>query len=350
MTTNKKKILFVIPDLRSGGAETSLLQICEQLHNDIDIDLYVIRNDGQYKTEFEKYTKTIISITKNKYKFILFNRFYKLFLNQKKINRTLSPEVANQYDMIISFLEGSATFITNLIQSKSKKIAWIHTSIIEHKKILDYTSYNKIICCSNFVKEELSTLNIDATVIYNLIDTKKINRLSKEEVKMNNNFNIVTVARFDSAKALDRLIKISNEIYDEGINHQLYIVGHGRLYKNLCKLVKDDHISILNDEKNVYKYMKRSDLFVLLSKYEGYGMVIDEALFLGRKVLVTNTNSAEAVGFGRYGAVCNNDDKSIKESLIYNIKNDKNIFKPEKKNIEIQNEKVITMIRELFDV
>ena len=41
--------------------------------------------------------------------------------------------------------------------------------------------------------------------------------------------------------------------------------------------------------------MKKADYIALLSYYEGYGMVIEEAKILNKKIIITNTAATEAV-------------------------------------------------------
>lgn len=348
----KPNILIIIPDLRQGGAESSLLHICKLMHSKVNIHILTIKKQGQLVNKFEKITKSINQLTSSPVKFVLYNRYYKKTINVQKINNTVQNLYKNlKFSKIIAFLEGSATYISNsLTFSNAAKIAWIHTSLKDHKKILNYENFSKVITCSNLVALELKSLGVEAQVIYNLIDITKIIKLSQEEVKNNpNEFKIVTVARFDKAKALPRLISASKICTQENYHHHLYIVGYGRMYKNLLKLTKNTNITIINNEKNVYKYMNFANLFVLTSMYEGYGMVIDEALLLKRPVLVTKTNSIEAIGHGKYGHICENSLEGIVKSLKTLI-NNPNKITLESKNIAAQNLKIEKQIGELFEV
>lgn len=348
----KTNILFVIADLRQGGAESALLKVCQTLQDTCNIHVLTIKKQGQLVEKFEKICSSVNQLTNSKINFVLLNRFYKKTLNEQKLNQKVKDLYKDiEFTKIVAFLEGAPTYITNALKLPSeKKIAWIHTSIVEHNKILDYQNYDNIICCSNKVAKELKTININADVIYNLIDTDKILKMATQRVEMDQNeFNIVTVARFDKAKALERLIDVSKNLSNKNIKHHLYIVGYGRLYKKLLKLATSDNISIICNEKNVYKYMNGANLFVLASLYEGYGMVVDEALLLNKLVLVTKTNSVEAVGNGKFGLVCENNSNGIEKQIEYIIKNFANI-KVTSKDILGQNQKIIQQIRELFEV
>lgn len=347
----KKNILFVIPDLRMGGAEKSLLEICKRFNNKINIHILTIKNSGQLKSEFINNCTDIKEITSKRSLFILYNRQYQKSLSNVKINKIYNKFYANyKFDYIISFLEGSATHIVSNINTSTPKLSWIHTSLKAHQKVEDYTKFTYNFCVSKKVKEELDSISIESSVIYNLIDTKEIKKQKNIKTKIDKSkYNIVTVARFDQAKALDRLIHVSNEIFFEGINHNLYILGSGRLYKKYKKISSSNHIHIINKPKYVYNYMNKANLFVLASKYEGYGMVVDEALHLKTNVLVTNTNSVESVDYGRYGQICENNKEDLKRTLISNINNEINL-KFDKKNVKKQNNYVINQLKAVFEI
>ena len=70
---------------------------------------------------------------------------------------------------------------------------------------------------------------------------------------------------------------------------------------NLSKFVK-----IVNFKKNPYTYLKKSDLFILTSKYEGLPNVLLEAMTLKKFIISTNcpTGPKEILQNGRYGSLC----------------------------------------------
>lgn len=82
-------------------------------------------------------------------------------------------------------------------------------------------------------------------------------------------------------------------------NVRLTIVGEGQYKKNLLiyskKLKVDDYIEwkpFLPSSK-VMQEMKNADIFLLLSKSEGYGIVVAEALAMGTPAIVTNGTALE---------------------------------------------------------
>ena len=75
---------------------------------------------------------------------------------------------------------------------------------------------------------------------------------------------------------------------------------------------------------------QESDLLVLSSNYEGFGMVIVEALSVGKTVVSTDCHSgpSEIIGDNEFGYLCKvNDPSDLAEKIDYASKNN---FNPEK--------------------
>ena len=102
---------------------------------------------------------------------------------------------------------------------------------------------------------------------------------------------------------------------------QLIIIGSGPEEEKLRKLVLDLSISqsvtFTGQVSNPYSILKRCDLFILASIWEGFGMVIVEALTLGVPVIASDINSGpqQILENGKYGKLFNPYD-SLELSLI----------------------------------
>ena len=69
--------------------------------------------------------------------------------------------------------------------------------------------------------------------------------------------------------------------------------------------------------------IKQADYFALLSKFEGYGMVIDEAKILNKKIIITDTAAKEAVkGYDQKLILQNTEDaiyEGLKQVILKNV-------------------------------
>jgi glycosyltransferase involved in cell wall biosynthesis len=90
---------------------------------------------------------------------------------------------------------------------------------------------------------------------------------------------------------------------------RLMIIGDGEEEDHLRTLVQklriNDRVRFEGFQQNPLKYMKRAALFALASKYEGFGLVLAEALACGTPVVATDCpyGPAEILENGEYGAL-----------------------------------------------
>ena len=129
----------------------------------------------------------------------------------------------------------------------------------------------------------------------------------------------LTVARLVKQKGIDRFIRVHKRLLDEGFFHEVYVIGDGEEKEKLLELVRkfkvENTFIFLGKKENPYPYMKSADYFTLLSCYEGYGMVIEEAKILNKPIIITNTAAVEAVRDYNKKLIVENDEESIYKAL-----------------------------------
>ena len=137
--------------------------------------------------------------------------------------------------------------------------------------------------------------------------------LSVEEESL----NIITACRLSIyTKGLDRIILALRRLIDNGYNVKWYIIGDGPDRKEFEEMIiknnLENYLFLLGQKDNPYPYIKRCDVYVMPSRYEGKPIAVTEAQILGLPVIVTNYSSAsEQVMNEVDGLVVNNDDHSI---------------------------------------
>ena len=91
---------------------------------------------------------------------------------------------------------------------------------------------------------------------------------------------------------------------------KLLIVGKGKDLKKLQQLARQlnvaDDINFCGFQSNHYNLMKLSDLFIHTATFEGFGMVMTEALALGTRVVAVDCPGGphEILDNGRLGKLC----------------------------------------------
>ena len=104
---------------------------------------------------------------------------------------------------------------------------------------------------------------------------------------------------------------------------KLIILGDGEDKEEVEELIKEldveEWVSMPGFVENPYSYMKRSDVFVLSSRWEGLPSVLIEAMALGVPVVSTDCPSGpgEILKDGRYGELVPvGDHKAMAEAIV----------------------------------
>ncbi|MFO0780554.1 MAG: glycosyltransferase family 4 protein [Candidatus Gracilibacteria bacterium] len=103
---------------------------------------------------------------------------------------------------------------------------------------------------------------------------------------------ILTVAALHPRKGLQYLIRGMKEVIENKNDVKLVIVGEGPEEEDLKKLIKklklENHIRLVGKQESIPKILKSSDLFVLPSVKEAFGLVLLEAMAAQLPIVATN--------------------------------------------------------------
>ena len=128
-----------------------------------------------------------------------------------------------------------------------------------------------------------------------------------------------------SKKALDRFIRVHKKLIDNGYKNKVFVLGEGPLREKLQTQVNQSDVNnsfiFLGAKTNPYPYIKKADYFCLFSYYEGYGMVLEEAKILNKRILITNTAAVECIENYKKAQVFENTENGIYEGLKQIIEN-----------------------------
>ena len=158
---------------------------------------------------------------------------------------------------------------------------------------------NKIIACSEGVKSSLvnhfKAASQKIEVIYSPVDVKRIIQMSAETVNhpwFHEKIPIlITSGRLIPEKNQADLVKAFALIRKER-SCRLVILGDGTLKDDLVSLARElevhDDVLFLGFQKNPFKYISKSTVFVFPSIMEGLGLSLIEAMIVGCPTVATD--------------------------------------------------------------
>lgn len=114
-----------------------------------------------------------------------------------------------------------------------------------------------------------------------------------KEILESSSRKIITIGRFSAEKGHHMLMTAFEKYYSENPDSYLIIIGgYGRLYEKTLeqaeRLHARSHIVIIKSMVNPMPVLKKCDVFILSSLYEGLGLVLLEADTLGIPVISTD--------------------------------------------------------------
>ena len=343
----KKKIFFLIPFLQKGGSEKVIINLANNFSSKgFECTIIVLNSKSDY---------TFLIKPKVKIKNLNTNRVFFSFFKLRKFLLNTNP------DVVISALTHINVLVClSSIFMKHKVIVLEHIPVISHIKQKWFNLIVYILAIfaykfSDYVISSCKQLNQDLEK-YLLISKDKIKTfycpvvsdeyidLSKEKIEESNFINlknnykiIVSVARLEDQKDYYSAILSIKNLIDQNYKIKYFILGKGSLEKKLKKLVNklnlQNNVFFLGFKPNPYKYILKSDLFLITSKYEAFGVVIVESLMLGIPIVATDCycGPSEIISSNKYGELAKVGDivsisNAIKKALDkeYNKKDLKN--------------------------
>lgn len=288
----KISVIFILPDLETGGAERIVTTIANHLSRDrFEPKILLLRKQGGY-LNFLKKDVEIIDI------------------NTERIRHSLKPILREIYrrrpDIVFSGFGEVNAYLSLFIKlfPRTKFIARETNVVSEHvtrKEIRFfynfYNNYQKIIAQSDdMMKDLVSNFNIKKkkiTKINNPVDFDFIDEKLKISVKPEgfkyNYKNVVAIGNLSARKGFDNLLKVFSRLKNENI--MLHILGDGKDKEVLLQMKEFlglKNVIFHGRQENPYQFLKYADLFILSSRYEGFPNVLLEAGACGTYSLANN--------------------------------------------------------------
>ena len=383
MIKMKKRIIVHTGNLSIGGQEKMTIEFLKVLpRENYDIKLIVEEDKGE-----ENYYAKEIPNDIN-YEFLVSNKFMQSLIKQKKsknifnkvlysINLTRKKNKAikkmggggvEDIDLIIDYNMG---LLRNLHKLKKKcpVVGWCHLGNGEKQKSRQKEEnmmlYDFIITINNEMKEgfekNYGKKGIKIEKIVNFLDDNLVRK--RAEVEINENFGeyLVSVGALTERKNHKELINgFNNYLKNNETALNLVIIGEGKerinLENQIKKLRLEKRVFLLGRRENPYPYIKNSKLFVLPSHFEGFPVVLMEAMILGKMVVAKSNGATREVlnsKMDSYGILVENIEETLQYVIKEQLEIDSNRKKWEEKSLlrskEFSQEKAKIKINNLIE-
>lgn len=293
------KIVLAIFTLQGGGAERFVLTLAEAFFK-LGFDAHVIcfKNQVHYpipqgvQVHFLNYQayRWLPKIWRNP----IFARVFDRYVQQQigKVDMVISNLLPVDQVLRYSQLDPICFVIHNTV---SKEYDLYEQSPAQQKNLIEQLrlvyGQRPCVCVSQGVLDDFLQIfgqHPQITAIHNPIDALSIRQQSLEKVDVPADY-LVHVGKFKAAKAHEMLIRAYAQLQQA---LPLVLVGDGGLKADMVGLVEQlgisDRVIFTGFQANPYPYIRQARLMLLSSVFEGFGIVIAEALALGVPVISTD--------------------------------------------------------------
>ncbi|WP_071146341.1 glycosyltransferase family 4 protein [Bacteroides ihuae] len=346
------KIIYIFRSFAIiGGVEKILINKMNYLSEKLGYDITVITYEqGLHPIAFPlspKVKHIDLGIPfHTRYKYGLLKRFF-IYI---KMKHRFKKEIAHHVKLIkpditicttYSFLDINAIIhlqdtSKKIIESHSAKMAIGKRSIQRRNLIFKLASSIADRQLYRYIKrcDALVTLTQDDAKEWGAIKKAVIipNMIANypSEIKtLNNQKKVISVGRLTEQKGYDMLIKVwelVNKIHPEWI---LEIYGEGEMKEALLQEIKekqlDSVITIHKPTKHIYEKYMESSIYVLSSRWEGFALVLLEAMSCAIPCIAFNCpyGASDIIEDGKDGIIVENGNiKQLAEKINFLIENE----------------------------
>ncbi|WP_455064427.1 glycosyltransferase [Prevotella nigrescens] len=359
----KKKVLFIIGSLQSGGVSKSMVSLLNAWDTEkYETSLLLCCKDGDV---FSDYLPKNIQLIYNpviehvmggfsSLKWLLAHGYFLLCLGVllrlilSRMSRPLAseliarmmPVVSNvHYDLIVDY--GGQQLLYYMVNklSATKKVSFFHSDyskwsfyynadkkyypLVDHIFTISQTCVDSLKHFFPNCADRVSIMeNISSPTIIRLQSLESIGefKVQVDQMKANGNTILCTIGHICRGKGFDFAIEASDILKRNGIHFKWIFIGKV-LEEDLLKLITDkelnDNILLVGIQSNPYPYIGISDIFVHPSRFEGKSIALDEAKILCKPIVVTNFSTVgDQFENGKNGTICEMSGKAVANAII----------------------------------
>lgn len=326
------KILYVITGLGMGGAENQVANIIDKMVL-LGHQVELISITGETIVKPCSKSVAIHELKMNKSPFSIVLSLIKLI----KLIKRYEPDVIHSHMVHANILLRLVRIITPI----KKLINTAHSNYEGGRVLMFLYKYSNFLTdyFTNVSKDAVNTFKLKNIVkqgqmfcIHNGIDLNKFyfSSISRERLRIDLNIEaetklLLAVGSFNKAKDYPNLLMALKKLLIDTKNVHLIIAGDGPLKEQIVDMIDNlelkKFVSLLGIRNDIPALMSASDIFILSSEWEGFGLVVAEAMACETPVVATDCGGVKEVlgGFGHLVAPKNSESLAKEILKIINI-------------------------------
>ena len=375
----RKKIVYCTPSLYiPGGVERVLTTKANYLAEVAGYDITIILTDGKGKEPYYplSHKVKIIQLDINFEELWHLSFFKKIFVYLKK-QRIFKKKLTDTLmelrpDITVSLLRREINFLTS-IKDGSKKVGEIHVNKTNYR---NFESNNSNIIKAYFAKWWMNMLikkvkKLDSFIVLTNEDKEKWHEISKTEVIPNpipnlspdignlKNKKVIAVGRYTYQKGFDLLIEAWRIVIEKHADWTLNIYGSGEtkaFQEQIIRLGIEKNCKLNGPTSNINEKYEESSILAFSSRFEGFGMVLLEAMSCGLPVVsfACPCGPKDIITDGKNGYLVEPENvKALAERICHLIEHEelrKEMGKAARKRAEdFQDDKIMQKWVDLFE-
>ncbi|MHC9246596.1 glycosyltransferase [Aeromonas jandaei] len=300
------KIAMIITGLGMGGAERQVCDLADQFIR-FGHHILIISMTGEITNRPHSTAADIISLQMRKTPFSVFKAYWQAIklLNQYKPDVVHSHMVhANIFARLLRLFVSFPKLICSA-HSVNEGGGWRILAYRFTERLCDLNTNVSQEAVDSFVKSGAVPTG-RMQVMYNGIDTQRFyfnatvrNNLRYQLGIDGNDLLLLSVGRLTAAKDYKNLLFAFAMLSAKFANIQLAIIGEGEEKAYLTRIAAtqgcSERVHFLGLRYNVEDWMSAADIFVLSSAWEGFGLVVAEAMATERVVVATDCGGVREV-------------------------------------------------------
>ncbi|MDR3347303.1 MAG: glycosyltransferase [Helicobacteraceae bacterium] len=284
------KIAFLTNDAReeSGGAFLSQKSLIEAL-NDLGHEAYMIATKTRGGEKEQSFRITYLN-ARGDFGRVLALRKMVLSERPDALIASMNPQIV--LCALAKIITPCAmTKFCGIVRMGNLCLKYAHSLRFVPFRLLQSLLFGKLdaaIAVSNFAARDLQKayyLKTLPVTLYNPIDSEVIALKATEYAPQMPTNTLINIGRLANQKAQHLLVLAAAKLRDMRSDWHLIIMGADGVNKaNILKAIAqnglEEFVTIMPFHSNPFPYLKQSKLFLLSSKYEGFGRVVAESMAL----------------------------------------------------------------------